>query len=419
MKATGLRSSTASTWATRSAVVVAFILVPSLARAQPLPDSPDAGTTLNPLPFVPAPAVAAPPPPSVPTEPPAAQGNVVAEVGARLAVRAQNPAAPTKLDDVSSEGEIDAVASGRVRPYLGWQAGFLGSYGVPNWSSGTAVVLDLVAKVELAEAFNLWVGRMPMPSDRASLSTVWSVAPWTLPGNYIRLPATTARLARPFPGPRRGNYDRGDGVTLWGQFWGGKLKYYAGAFGLDRPEGTSPLVSARISLSLLNPEPGYRTSSSYYGSKDVFALGVSAQHQKLGSTPPIDAQSDKPDDFNLVSADAMLEKNGGSAGVINLEAASARAWGRNELVSYQFFVLASYLIPVQIGAGRFQPLLRYQHAGAGEGADSSDFTGVDAQLGYVLDGHRARFIGVYQYTNMTGQKQNAVLFGVQMWSQAK
>jgi hypothetical protein len=407
-----------------SGIVLAFILAPSLARAQPLPDSPDAGVPLNASPAVPAPPAPAPvpvtqAPVAIPAGPAPVQDDILAEVGARVAVRAQNPAAPTKLDDVSSEGEIDAVASGHVRPYLGWQAGFLGSYGIPGWASGTAVVLDLVAKVELAEALNLWVGRMPIPSDRASLSTAWSIAPWTMPGSYVRLPTTTARLARPFPGPRRGNYDRGDGATLWGQFWGGKLKYYAGAFGLDRAEGASPLLSARISLSLLDPEPGYRTSSSYYGSKDVFALGVSAQHQKLGSAPPIDAPNDKPDDFNLVSADAMLEKNGGSAGVINLEAASARGWGRNELVSYQFFVLASYLIPVQIGPGRFQPLLRYQHAGAGEGADSSDFTGVDAQLGYVLDGHRARLVGVYQYTNMTGQKQNAVLFGVQMWSPAK
>jgi hypothetical protein len=408
------------------------VLAPNVASAQQIPVPQPVGIVADtplvpvaapaPLP-VPAPTPVEQPVELAPAPPKAAEREtgthkLVAEVGTRVALRAQNPAAPSKLNDVGSDGEIDVVLSGHVRPALGWQAGFLGNYGAST-GAATAALLDLVGKVELADAFNIWIGRMPIPSDRSSLSTVWSVAPWTLPGTYVRLPQTPVSAARPFPGPRRGDNDRGDGATLWGQFWGGALKYYAGAFGLDQPQDTSPLLSARISLSLLDPEPGYRTRSSYYGSKDVFAIGVGAQHQKGGSIAPANVTTEKPGDFNLVSADALLEKNGGSAGVLDLEAASAKAWGPNEVVAYQFFVLASYLVPVQIGVGRFQPLLRFQHAAAGEGADSSDFTSVDAQLGYLIDGYNARLLGAYQYTSMTGQKQNAILFGLQIWAQAQ
>jgi hypothetical protein len=345
---------------------------------------------------------------------------IAAQVGTRVALRLENPnpGSRNKLNDVGAEGEAEVVFWGQVHPYLKWQAGFIGAFASPAATTTTAALLDLVAKLELADAFNLWLGRMPIPSDRASLSTKWAIAPWTLPGRYDPFASIATADSRPTPGPRQGDaYDRGDGATLWGQFRGGRFKYYVGVFGLDQPN-TSPLYSGRLALSLLNPEPGFRSSSAYFGTKDILAVGVGAQHQTGGSVAP-PAAALPASDFNELNADLLFEKNGGMAGVLNLEGAFAKLWGKGELASYQFFALVSYLMPVDIGVGRFQPLVRVQHAGKGSAPDAGDFTSADAQLGYIIDGLHARLLGMYQYAKVQGNTENAILLGVQLLSHAR
>lgn len=383
------------------------MISPAALQAQVITDPPDAGLAGDATPPA-APAATASPAPNVAST--ASADIVTVQVGTRLAVRVQNPVAPQKLDDTASNGELEVVMAGKIHPFLRWQAGFIGSYGEPSPTTNhNAAVLDLVGKVEIADAFRLWLGRMPIPSDRAGLSTEWAIAPWTLPGrygDYTPLPTLA--------GPRQGENDRGDGATLWGQWGGGKLKYYLGVFDLDQPK-KSPLYTGRLCLNLLNPEPGYFTSSSYYGTKDVLAFGVGGQHQTSGS---LWATSDRfiKSDFNELNADLLFEKNGGTAGVIDVEASLAKQWGDAESVNYQWFALVSYLLPIDVGIGRFQPLLRIQHATSGIDAAS---TRVDAQLGYLVDGNHARIVSVYQYTSVQGTTENAILFGLQLLSRAR
>jgi hypothetical protein len=383
------------------------LLWPLSLSAQGLGDGPDAGSGPD--------ATPAPPPP-VPAPPAVPAALVAAQVGVRALAVVQDPDARDQLGDVGALGEADVVMWGQLHRFLGWQAGFLGALGESATTS--AALLDLVAKVELADAFNLWLGRMPIPSDRTSLSTVWAISPWTLPGHYGSFAAIVPAGARPPAGPRAGDVGRGDGVTLWGQVRGGRFKYYLGAFGLDQPE-RSPLYSARLALDLLAPEPGFRTSGAYYGGKNVLAVGVGAQHRTHGSRPPPDDLTALPADFDEVNADLLFEIGNESAGVLGLEGAFAKLWGDQEVVSYQFFGLASYIVPLEVGFGRFQPLLRVQHAGPGKAADRGDFTCVDAQLGYLVDGHHARLSAGWQYTRIRGQPENAILLGIQLLSKAK
>lgn len=398
-------------------VALAAALVASLCpwplRAQTLTELPD------PAPGVEAAqaalSITAPPPAA--TSPPAvvsAGAPINAQVGTRTALRVQNPNPTThdKLNDVGMEGEANVVIWGDLHPFLKWQAGFLGAFG-PQSSTASAALLDLVAKVEFAEGFNVWLGRMPVASDRASLSTVWAISPWTMPGGYDPFPPSNTP-ARPTPGPRRGQDDRDNGATLWGQFGGGTFKYYLGVFGLDQPN-TSPLYSARFALSLLNPEPGFRTSSSYFGTKDVLALGVGAQHRAGGSiAPPGDTWP--ASNFNQLGADMLFEKGSATSGVLNLESSIAKMWGDNEMANYQFVALVSYLMPIDIGIGRLQPLVRFQRAALGQAPDAGDFTSIEAQLGYIIDGFRMRLVSVYQYAKVRNQDHNAILLGVQLLS---
>ena len=45
----------------------------------------------------------------------------------------------------------------------------------------------------------------------------------------------------------------------------------------------SPLLSGRVNICLLGSESGFYHSSTYYGRKDIVAIGLGAQYQKNGS----------------------------------------------------------------------------------------------------------------------------------------
>ena len=411
----GPRTSARGAWARRVWLGGAtfLLVVPSSSHAQPIGDPPDAGT--GPDAGVPATSagLAAPPVAGAPATLPASL--VSAVVGVRSLLYAQNPNARDELDDIGASGEVDVLLSGQAHRFVKWQAGFIGVLG--DATDTSAALLDLVAKLELAGPLNLWLGRMPVPSDRTSLSTVWAMAAFTMPGRYGTFAPFPLAGSPPEPGPRRGVHDRADGVTLWGQVAGGRFKYYLGAFGLDQP-ALPPLYSGRLAVSLLAPEPGFRTSSSYLGTRKVLGLGLGAQHRARGSQPAPGSTA-PPDDFDELGGDFLLETGSESAGVFDLEAAFARLWGQNEVAKYQYFVLASYLVPLDVGIGRFQPLFRLQHAERGSAEAAVDLTSIDAQLGYVIDGHHARVSAGYQYSRIGGQPQNAVLFGVQLLSKGR
>jgi len=310
------------------------------------------------------------------------------------------------------DGKVEVLLSGTINSLLKWQAGFAGTIGTVTEDGhsevdGKAAVLDLIGRLEFHDAIKLWVGRMLVPVDRAGLSTEWHIAPWVFPGQFSAL--------LPPVGARQGPFGRSDGATLWGNFFGGALKYYMGLYNLGDP-GLSPLYSGRLSISLLDPEPGYRLVSSYYGTKDVLTLGVGIQHQIDGSVH-INSLSNEADawaDFTECNVDLLFEKNLSSAGVLTLEGAFYKIWGPYEPARWTTFVLTSYLLPIEVGWGRFQFLFRLQRA-SHRGHDGSDTLG-DAQLGYIMDGAKARIVLGYRYSKVSGQNGNALLVGWQFFA---
>ena len=380
------------------------------APADPLPEPLPPTSIVEAIAPVPAP----PPPPAAP----AASGVagplklLEADVGTRLGLRIQNPnpRKPDKLNDLGMDGQVQLLLSGQATRHILWQADFVGTFGTVNqdgstYTSSSAAVLDLVGRFEFHDAFNLWVGRMLVPADRSGLSTEWAISPWLFPGQFV--------AGQPPVGSRQGPYGRSDGATLWGQLGGGTFKYYAGAFNLADPT-QSPMYSGRLSLSLLNPEPGYRNASTYYGSKDVLALGAGFQYQHNGWAL-LDTTTKEPvawADFTELNFDLFFEKNLGAAGVMDLEGAFYKIWGSYAPESISYFVLASYLLPIEVGAGKFQPLFRLEQA-HDRATDDTDAL-ADAQLGYIIDGLRARVALAYRYSKVQGQTGNSVLLGLQL-----
>jgi hypothetical protein len=285
-----------------------------------------------------------------------------------------------------------------VRPYIAGQVApwlkFAGNLDLNNADGGTIRVLDAIAQFEPSELFNVWMGRFLPPSDRANLSGPYYQNAWNYPTTVNGYPSIYA--------------GRADGAALWGQLNHGQLKYQAGVFTLDTavPIGQA-IYAGRVVFNFLDPEPGYYNSSTYYGSKDVLALGGTIQYKKT-----IDTAGDKKMlGFNF---DLLFEKKIIAADVLTLEGAYYNFDQGNDLgkEGWSAFGLASWLFASKMGPGRMQPMVRYQHAVAALGGDPTRT--VDVGLNYILDGHNARVGLAVQNTNPpAGSSTTGVQLGIQ------
>jgi hypothetical protein len=332
----------------------------------------------------------------------------------RLDNSAHNHNNPKKVDAVSVGSEVDILFSGEVHEYVAWQADFVATFGNLNENNdikGQAAILDLIGKFDIADPFHIWAGRMLVPSDRSNFSGPWFMSAWNYPGGF-----------GPYGlGPRQGPNGRNDGATLWGQFFGGYAKYYIGAYDLENSNNKA-LVSGRLNFTLLNPEPGYYNSSTYYGGKDIVALGLGGQYKKKGSVMADPMPNGMPtpmfvgmsDNYSEENADLLLEKKFGESGVGTLEGAFYGYNGDFEPAKNSWFALASYLIPTTVGIGRFQPLVRYQSAAPKNTADNTWYT-IDGAVSYVVDEYSMRIALNYQHAYLTGRQQaNAIQIGIQI-----
>jgi hypothetical protein len=248
---------------------------------------------------------------------------------------------------------------------------------------------------------------MLVPADRSNLSGPWFINYFQYPG-FLRV-----RSANPPIGLKSGSNGRDNGATIWGHVGGGALKYYLGAYNLDAQAHTvNPLVTARLVLNLLNPEPGYYHQSAYHGAKDVVAVGVSLQYQKSGSakvlapgTPPtIDVG-----DLHMYEADVLVDKKLGTAGVGTLEGASYFYDERQPVRRFYMFG-AGYVMPDPIGPGRFAPAVRYQFT------ETPNVKMIDGYLQYLVQSHFAKFFAGFYWADMgaMGGKQKGFQFGLQV-----
>ena len=301
--------------------------------------------------------------------------------------------------------------------------------------AGNLRLVDAVGKLEFHDLFNVWLGRFLPPSDRSNLSGPFYLNAWDFPFVQFGYPNI-------FQG-------RDDGVAVWGQYtkegnleW--QLKWQLGVFegfegrGAGEPNKEDNLMySGRLVLNLLDPEPGYYNSSTYYGDKDILALGFAVMHQKhaVGTRAA-------PEDFTGFNFDFLFEKKltadlvgevgGLTDGVLSLEAAyydfddndaaSVDPLGEFTPVARQgesYFLLVSYLIPTQMGygvvQGRLQPFFRYQDYRRSNKVVGALEEGYDVGINYLVSGHNARFTLAYQQRDRArANKLDTVLFGAQL-----
>lgn len=395
---------------------------PAPAPAEPTPISPlpDPAATAAPVAPAPPPAELSAPPPALEPPPPVEEAPPADDLGklnlsvwtrVDLGLSSATSAAPLnfpsgdKLDDVWSTGEFEFHASGKVWKYASLTLNLAARYnsGDPDAPNimGDFGVMDGIVQIEPSEYFNIWLGRMLVPVDRSNFSGPYFMAPWFYPGfgfagGYVAV-------------PRQGPFGRNDGVTVWGQFNGGMVKYYAGAFDLHNPS-ESPLFSGRLSLHLLNPEPGYYGSSTFHG-MDLLGIGVGFQSKKDASIAPMDGVP--ADDYSEFNFDVLFEKDFGSAGVLDIEGAYYKFNGDFEPTDAGWFALASYILPGEIGVGRLQPLVRVQQAVPADDALDKSLI-IDAQVAYILNSYATRFTLGYRNSKAGDDEIQALFLGAQV-----
>jgi hypothetical protein len=308
-------------------------------------------------------------------------------VGLRIGGGVDSTTAGASSDNLGIKSlDVRPYISGQVHPLLKFE----GNLDLNNGDQSRIHVLSAVAKFEPDDLFNVWFGRFLPPSDRANLSGPYFQNAWNYPDAVNGYPSIYA--------------GRADGGAVWGQLEKGRFKYQAGVFTLDANTPTSQaLYAGRLVLNLLDPEPGYYNSSTYYGTKDVLAIGGAAQYQKLGATTVIGTDaSGAPvlarNDFLGFNLDLLFEKRLPWTDTLTLEGAyynfnkGAQGWS--------WFAQASYLFATKVAFGRVQPMARWQQLTPTVGGDPVRV--VDAGLNYIVDGHSTRFALAVQNRNPPG-----------------
>lgn len=280
---------------------------------------------------------------------PFAQANAVdVSVGGGLRTSFSSTSFDTDFDEDGDDDSFSDFAVNSARLYISGKAteniGFMFNTEY-NSSNETMRVIDAVAQFSFSDGkHNVWVGRFLPPSDRANLYGPYYASNWAVYQDGVQ---------DGYPFETEG---RDDGIMYWGQY--GKVKTSIGAFdvsGLTTAD-SDVLLAGRVQVDFWDPEGGYYLNGTYYGEKDLLAVGVAAQTADAG---------------DAYSLDFLLEKKLGNSGVITVESEYAMYDGLGGygtpvggLYDKQdgWYVLGAYLFPGSAGPGQFQVLGKYGKA---------------------------------------------------------
>ena len=278
------------------------------------------------------------------------------------------------------------------------------SCGAGYGNQGNSVqILDAVAQIGVSDKLNIWFGRFLPPSDRANLygpyySHHWAVYSDSLQDGY------------PFIFQGRQN-----GAAYWGQF--GKVKLSAGAFDGSSTEignSSSSLIGAgRVQVDFWDPEDGYYLNGTYYGQRNLLAIGLATQMQSGDPLASVVGKDGTPiDELTTKTAssfDFLLERMTGGGSAVSIEAEVVRYNGLGGYPSApgaQFqtltggYLLASYLFPTMGGPGQYEILGKYGVATFSQDRsllyNSFDQKTTEVDFNYILNEFNARLMKLLQ-----------------------
>ncbi len=284
-------------------------------------------------------------------------------------------------------------------------------------------ILDAIGKFEYNRYFNVWGGRMLVPTTRYELNGPF----YGTTHDPFKTPFFPADFSIKFGVGGAGRYGRDDGGTLWGSvepgFMPGTLQYAVGVFrGLKskRKSNVGPnqrgnvKVAGRVTYNWLNPEknPGYYTSGTYFGKAgDILAtaFGIAYQKDAAGSF------QHKSSFVGLV-ADLLFEKVlPQNMGVFTFNGEYKRFFAGYDKAAFadndcfcvfdgqSWSLTGLYLIPHKVWIGQFQPYGRFTSV---QPRGSSNREEIEGGVNYVIDGFNARISAYYQHGDLFSKGLN-------------
>jgi hypothetical protein len=293
--------------------------------------------------------------------------------------------------DTTAQFKIDSARiylGGTVTPHIKFM--FNTEY---NGGQKQIDVIDAVAQISTSPKVNLWMGRFLAPSDRANLYGPYYSSHWAV---------YTDGVQDGYPFVTTG---RSDGVMYWGQF--GKVKLSGGLFdGASQTSSSDVLVAARAQVDFWDAEDGYYLNGTYYGGKNLLAIGGAVQAQ----------------DGNTASnVDFLLERKVGAGGAFTIESQynnydALGGYDGNYGQSDGAYVLGAYLFPKPAGIGKFQILGKFAQANFSKGLTIAqpDFEQktTEINLNYVIKEFNARVMFFFKNTDYSAVKRDFMQVGV-------
>lgn len=290
-----------------------------------------------------------------------------------------------------------------VRPYINGQVHENIKFEANMELNGNSMdLLDGIVKLEFSDAFNIWGGQMLPPSDRANLSGPYYLNTWAFPVVAQRYPAVFA--------------GRDVGATVWGTVSDGLFKYQVGLFEGNDGAG-APQLNARLTLNLLDSEgTGYYNQSTYFGQKDILAIGGVVQWQADGSGR--DAAGNRKN-FTAWNIDVLWEMKMTDMGAPSINGAwfdydDDNADNGDRADGESWFITAGWYLPGEYGCGNLkgilEPTVRYQKFYNDDGPNPSRW---DAGLNWYINEQNTKFVVFYSHEKKSDVR-NSVNVGVQV-----
>ncbi len=250
-------------------------------------------------------------------------------------------------------------------------------------------ILDAAGQFSISPKFNVWFGRFLPPSDRANLYGPFYANEWAV---------FTDGIQDGYPFIFQG---RDNGAMYWGDFKAGmaKIKVSAGAFSI--PGNPKVLVAGRVQVDFWDPEGGYYLNGTYYGDKNLLAIGAATEEQ-----------SDK----TATTVDFLMERKVMNGGAITVESEYSNynrlgGYNANYANSQGAYALASFLIPKQVAVGKFEVVGKYAIAQFTNGSliglhPSYRQNTAEVNFNYVMKQFDARVMSFYQDARFSQVQSN-------------
>jgi hypothetical protein len=239
-------------------------------------------------------------------------------------------------------------------------------------------ILDAVAQIGVSPKFNIWFGRFLEPSDRANLYGPFYSHEWN---------TYTDGIQDGYPFVHQG---RDNGVAYWGDF--AKVKVSVGAFDGKSATGKSNIIgAARVQVDFWDKEDGYYLNGTYYGDKNLLAIGGATQIQDGATASTIDFLLEKKvmngGAFSVESEYSNYNRLGGYNG------AYAKSRGQYGLASFLF----PKVVPIGKFKGKFEILGKFAKADFSHGATPSyDQKTSEVNFNYSIKQFNARVMTFFQ-----------------------